>query len=85
MLTIFLDNQFVIAFNSSFLWISLMQNNSDEGSTLSGPKGRSLEAYKIWIRELVSRFTSDNTEIRLTENEWVRYWKEYWREHTNKS
>ena len=61
-----------------------MENKSDERPTVPGPKDRSLEAFKAWIKELIDRFTSQKNEIILTEEEWVRYWKEYWREQTNK-
>jgi hypothetical protein len=61
-----------------------MENPSDERPTISGPKNKSLQAYKIWIQELVNRFTSDKTNIILTEEEWVRYWQEYWKEQNRK-
>ena len=44
----------------------------------SHPNDKSLEAYKVWIRELSSRFTTDKLEIKLTQQEWIASWKEYW-------
>jgi hypothetical protein len=62
-----------------------MENRSNERAAMSGPKNSSLEAFKAWISELLSRFTSNKAEIAMTEQEWIRYWKEYWRENNNKA
>ena len=47
------------------------------------PKDKSLEAYKIWIRELMRQFTTSDAAIQLTEGEWRENWQEYWKEHPN--
>jgi hypothetical protein len=46
----------------------------------SHPSDRSLEAYKVWIRELSNRFTTNKPEIKLTQQEWITSWKQYWNE-----
>jgi len=62
-----------------------MENRPNERAGMSGPKDVSLEAFKVWIRELINRFTSNKTEIKMTEQEWIRYWKEYWRENNKRA
>ena len=55
-----------------------MEEKSNEKSTLSRPKDRSLEAYKAWVKELGSMFMTQEYEINLTEKEWIESWEEYW-------
>ena len=54
--------------------------NKDMG--VSRPKDKSLEAYKVWVKEIASRLTTNDSEIALTEQEWILSWKEYWKEQT---
>jgi hypothetical protein len=46
------------------------------------PKDRSLKAYKVWMRELIRRFTTWEGDMQLTEREWRESWQEYWKEHS---
>ena len=55
-----------------------MQTKSYTKIASSQPSDKSLEAYKIWIRELSSRFTTNQLEIKLTQQEWIASWKQYW-------
>ena len=43
-----------------------MKRRSDKKGSQSGPKDRSLEAYKIWFMEITKRLTKEGTEIKLT-------------------
>ena len=45
-----------------------MEFEANNGQALSGPKDRSLEAFKAWFMEIVKRLTKEGTEIELTEN-----------------
>jgi hypothetical protein len=62
-----------------------METKSNKKTGISFPRDGSLEAYKIWIHGLIDRFTSDELEITLTEEEWITSWKEYWREISEES
>ena len=55
-----------------------MDIEANSGQALSGPKDKSLEAFKTWFMEIVKRLTKAGTEIELTENEWIESWNEYW-------
>jgi hypothetical protein len=66
-----------------FLKVRTMEDKPNNRLAPSRPKDKSLEAYKAWITELVSRLTTNN-EIQLTEQEWIAHWKEYWKEHPSK-
>ena len=59
-----------------------MKRQSDKKGSQSGPKDRSLEAYKTWFMEITKRLTKEGTEIKLTEEEWVASWKDYWKENS---
>ena len=58
-----------------------MKRQSDKKGSQSGPKDRSLEAYKTWFMEITKRLTKEGTEIKLTEEEWIESWKDYWEEN----
>ena len=45
-----------------------------------GPKDRSLAAYKAWILTIARRLTTKTSQVELTDEEWLVFWKEYWRE-----
>ena len=59
-----------------------MEHKSKKQETLSRPKDRSLEAYKIWVIAAAKRLMTEAADIQFTEEEWTRYWKEYWREQS---
>jgi hypothetical protein len=44
------------------------------------PTDRSLEAYKVWIRELAQKLQS-NGEVKWAEDEWIANWKKFWKEN----
>jgi hypothetical protein len=46
----------------------------------SAPKDQSLNAYKTWMLEIAGRLTNQESGLKLTEEEWIRFWKEFWRE-----
>ena len=60
-----------------------MKRQSDKKRSQSGPKDRSLEAYKTWFMEITKRLTKEGTEIKLTEEEWIASWKDYWKEKSS--
>lgn len=55
-----------------------MNSQSTDQGTSSGPKDRSLNAFKAWILEIAKRLTTEQSGIKLTEAEWTKYWKEFW-------
>jgi len=57
-----------------------MQNTLHEKVTLSRTKDTSLEAYKARIIEIAKRLTTQETEIKLTEEEWIENWKAFLKE-----
>lgn len=57
-----------------------MKSQTTETVTLSGPKDRSLDAYKDWITEIARRLTTTKDEIKFTEAEWKTYWQEFWKD-----
>ena len=44
---------------------------------LSRPKDRSLESYKAWMREFVSKI-NPNAKSVLTDEQWEDKWKRFW-------
>ena len=54
-----------------------MENSSHQKTTLSRTTDKSLEAYKAWIMEIAKRLTTKETEIKLTEEEWIVNWKAF--------
>jgi hypothetical protein len=44
----------------------------------SGPRDRTLAAYKEWILEINRRLATSKEEIQFTEKEWRESWQEYW-------
>jgi len=48
-----------------------MENSIYQKTTASRTPEKSLEAYKVWIREIARRLTTQETEIKLTEEEWI--------------
>ena len=60
-----------------------MENSSHQKTTLSRTKDKSLEAYKAWIMEIAKRLTTKETEIKLTEEEWIAHWKAFLKEKPN--
>ena len=57
-----------------------MQNTLHQKVTLSRTKDTSLEAYKARIIEIAKRLTTQETEIKLTEEEWIENWKAFLKE-----
>ena len=57
-----------------------MNSQSNKTGNQSGPKDRSLEAYKVWFMAITKRLTKVGTEIKLTDEEWIASWKDYWKE-----
>ncbi|HEX9385062.1 MAG TPA: hypothetical protein VF918_01995 [Anaerolineales bacterium] len=57
-----------------------MQTKENKEVTFSRPKDQSLKAYKVWISEIAKRLTTQNTMLKLTEDEWRKSWKEYWQQ-----
>jgi len=57
-----------------------MEKSFQQKSTLSRTKDKSLEAYKAWIMEIAGRLTTQATEIKLTEEEWIENWKAFLKE-----
>lgn len=60
-----------------------MENKSDKRVQVSQPKDRSLEAYKFWMVDIYKKFTTNQANIKLTEEDWIANWKEYWEENSN--
>jgi len=60
-----------------------MENSTYQKTTVSRTKDKSLEAYKAWIKEIAGRLTTQATEIKLTEEEWIANWKEFLKEKPN--
>lgn len=58
-----------------------MQNTLNQKVTVSRTKDRSFEAYKAWIMEIARRLTTKETEIELTEQEWIENWKAFLKEN----
>jgi hypothetical protein len=58
-----------------------MENQQANSRTLSGPRDKSIEAYKVWIREIAQRLTVGADPVRFTEIEWQLHWREYWKEN----
>jgi hypothetical protein len=56
-----------------------MENKPYKSVTVTGPKDRSLEGYKAWIRDLAKNLTI-GTDVRWTDEEWIASWKTYWKE-----
>ena len=61
-----------------------MEEQQNSPLVTTRPKDKSLEAYKVWVRELIRRFTTSDSDIQLTEREWRENWKGYWKEHADK-
>lgn len=57
-----------------------MKSQATQTVALSGPKDRSLTAYKDWITEIAKRLTTTKEEIKFSEAEWTAYWKEFWKD-----
>lgn len=57
-----------------------MQNILHQKVTVSRTKDTSLEAYKAWVMEIARRLTTAETEIKLTEQEWIENWKAFLKE-----
>jgi hypothetical protein len=60
--------------------VRLVNKNSNESESFSRPKDKSLASYKAWIFEITRRLTTQKTEMKLTDEEWVANWKEYWKD-----
>jgi len=58
-----------------------MKSKPKKQEPLSRPKEISLEEYKTWIREITQRLTTQKTEIKWTEEEWIENWKAYLNEY----
>ena len=43
--------------------------------TLSQPKDRSLDAYKAWLRRVLSALGGEDD---MTEEQWEAEWREFW-------
>jgi len=57
-----------------------MKSRTTATVTMSGPKDRSLDAYKDWITEIARRLTTTKEHIKFTEAEWTVHWKEFWKD-----
>lgn len=57
-----------------------MESRTYKKFTVSRPKDKSLEAYKAWMTELAERLTTEKTEIKWMEKEWIENWKKFWQE-----
>lgn len=57
-----------------------MEEIPSQPVSVSHPKDTSLNAYKLWIRELCRRLTTQEICIVYTEEEWIASWKAYWKE-----
>jgi hypothetical protein len=57
-----------------------MDNKSYKRIIISRPKDRSIEAYKAWMMELAKQLSSEENEIKWTEEEWIANWEKFWRE-----
>ena len=62
-----------------------MKSQTAETVTLSGPRDQSLNAYKTWIMDIARRLTTEKSTIKLTEAEWIEYWKDFWNENRYRS
>ena len=60
-----------------------MENSIYQKTTASRTPEKSLEAYKVWIREIARRLTTQETEIKLTEEEWIANWKAFLKDKFN--
>ena len=58
-----------------------MKSQRNEMETVSRPRDKSIEAYKVWTMEIAQRLVTEPTAIQLTEAEWITSWKEYWKEN----
>lgn len=58
-----------------------MNTQLQNRTTISRPRDKSVEAYKVWIMEIAQRLTTAKELIQFTENEWLTSWKEYWQEN----
>jgi len=48
--------------------------------TVSGPKDKSIGAYKDWIMSIAERLTTEKNTVQFAEAEWLLNWREYWKE-----
>jgi sulfur relay (sulfurtransferase) DsrC/TusE family protein len=60
-----------------------MELRTSTRETLSRPKDRSLEAFKLWMTEIAERLTTQKEMIKLTDEEWKKNWKEFWQQKSN--
>jgi hypothetical protein len=58
-----------------------MKSHTTDSGTLSGPKDRSLNSYKDWIRDIARRLTTPKSNIQFTEKEWTTNWKDFWKDN----
>ena len=61
-----------------------MQTKENNRGKPSGPKDRSLEAYKTWMIEIARRLTTQKTMIQLTEGDWRKSWRKYWQQNSRR-
>lgn len=57
-----------------------MKNSLHKKPTLARTRDRYFGAYKAWIMEIARRLTTQDTEIKLTEQEWIENWKAFLKE-----
>ena len=57
-----------------------MENSIYQKTTVARTPDKSLEAYKAWIMEIARRLTTQESQIRLTEEEWIANWKAFLKE-----
>ena len=60
-----------------------MKSQRGEMETVSRPRDKSVEAYKLWILEIAGKLTTEQSKLQLTETEWAANWKDYWNEEHN--
>lgn len=57
-----------------------MNRQSIQLSTRSGPRDQTLPAYKAWVEDIAKRLTTMESNLKLTEKEWITFWREFWKE-----
>ena len=57
-----------------------MNRQSLQLSTRPGPRGQTLSADKAWVEDIAKRLTTTESDLKLTEQEWITFWQEFWKE-----
>ena len=56
-----------------------MDDKPYKSISVSHPTDKSLEAYKVWIRELAHKLEPGN-QVKWTEEEWIANWMKFWKD-----